>query len=404
MDLVPTIETDHPLILGKQPRSEYFHYATKDYGGLLDLARCDFASQADFSLATHRIKRSLDFWLERNDVCSKFLGDLNVGFIVNQTPNAYAIWRPTKSIIAITSGFVWLINDLLLTLFSHPSFLTIFGDPSKELANFNKCPDGFAVRGAVLDNSSRGLFLKPHAMPIDDVRHLYAREIASLVIEFAFYHELGHLLSGHSAFLATQCDAPAFAEMSKTGEIAGLSLSLLRALEFEADHFAVHAALGNGLMFESAPDNDSDLQARYGLWAMALALTFRLFSQSGRTVNETNALRHPHPLSRSSIVSSWVYAATKLKFGDREKASVWCGYYSMLISQQWKEFQLPGHQFDPLARGDHLDDVAPQIASAIELLARFAERATPYRRVDVSSIITNGSETDWSRIGAESDR
>lgn len=74
--LVPTIETDHPLILGKQPRSEYFHYATKHYGGLLDLARCDFASQADFSLATHRIKRSLDFWLERNDVCSKFLGDL----------------------------------------------------------------------------------------------------------------------------------------------------------------------------------------------------------------------------------------------------------------------------------------------------------------------------------------
>lgn len=273
---------------------------------------------------------------------------------------------------------------------------------------------GFFPDDGIVENSLYGLTFRHHPKPFNEQGAALASIISDMAIEFTFYHELGHLLGEHSAFVAQGDSAKAFHELSALRENTGTSITLLHALEYEADHFAIQTALSNGLMLDYIDETSSAfyspnnlalgnsrwIELSYYCWAMAVSSIFRLFSQQGLDIATYGSRTHPHPLTRAVAVGLWVSLLTALQgVSNRDWIIDVCARAPLDLSRYWREFKVPGHQYDPVANRDLLEDAAVQLASAIETILPLQEQLSRFERVDIIEVLTNGARTDPSLRG-----
>jgi hypothetical protein len=391
---------DHPIILAPQPRADYFHNATIREGGLLDLAKCSRLTRNDFLPVALRIAARVDSWCEEPR-CRRFFDRLYAGFVVNPSANAFAVWDPAGHILAVNTGLVWLLHELFCTLFSHPLFAPEIGGGSGDAEPFDSIRQGFWPQSGIVHESPLGVFFRSHPRATNEHRQLVAVTMSQMAVEFAFYHELGHLVGGHAGFIAASAGTNGIHELDTRPAGAGIPIPLRRALEFEADNFAVQAAIANRLMLkyvdttETYPGESSPFERAYYCWSMALAGVFRLFSQQGLDIAGYDSRTHPHPLARALAAGLYAVGSTAMpEMPQRERFIDLCCRAPLDLARYWRQFQIPGHQFDTVADEGLLYDAERQLGSAIETLIPLQQELSRFAQADVLEAITKGAHPD----------
>lgn len=146
--------------------------------------------------------------------------------------------------------------------------------------------------------------------PRSDRRALVASKLAELACGFCMFHEVGHVVAGHTPFAMTLCSSDSICELSESGE----SNTLLQVCEREADLIAI-MQLASILISPSEHrdhfracfelEEEEDESIPYHMLSIALFSVRILFLYLGQFNGEikTKSL-HPHPLVRATYVHS----------------------------------------------------------------------------------------------------
>lgn len=394
--MTTTVAEDHPFVLGPQPRAMRFHQATLVEGGLLDLGG---RPNQEFLAVGSKISAHLSEWLRP---CKFFFDRLYAGFVVNPAPNAFAVRDGEDLFIGINSGLVWLMHEVFFTLFSHPNFLPDLGGQADANVPFEHLEAGFSTH-AGLASVPGGLVSRSHPPTFNDVRDSLAFTTAQMAIEFTFYHELGHLVCGHPGFPGTRVGLEQFHELSTRGDRADLSgAEVAQALEYDADCFAVQVALANHLMgqYFHVPEQaiqgyPTDLELSYYCWALAVSALFRIFAQHKPAIADSEATDHPHPLLRSLLITVTVATSTAIKEHPfRERIIELCAAAPRDLAYHWRDFRIPGHQYDPVLNPALFESARAAGHSAALALDQTAHARDYRMERSVHDTLTRGARLD----------
>ena len=390
------------MILGPHKNADKFNQQISSYGGLLYVTQCLDGTKIEFLPVASHIDSIVRLWTEDAE-CRDFFNTINAGFIVNPVLNAFAYVDGSTKVLAITSGLVWQLHELWFTLFSHPEFLKDFGGKNIN-PPFSKLHNGFnPVYGNVSD-SSKGLLWRPHPRPFNDFRLALAHIMSQMSIEFVFYHELGHLIGGHSKFLKEINPLFRMNELESKRRNSKINKELLQAVEYDADGFAVQVSVGNGVMLkyferqQNTPSHKEEVNVKelaYYLWAMSLAGVMRLYSQQGRTIAEHELATHPHPLSRALAISMTIATSTALKDDpDKERIIDLCCKAAYDLSGYWRKYEIPGYKYDTVEDDNLLMKVVESTNYATKVLKDSYITRKKYEDEHILNIVRNGAYVD----------
>lgn len=171
--------------------------------------------------------------------------------------------------------------------------------------------------------------------PKDEDRILYATLLADIAFEFILYHEWGHLLGGHLAYLSQALGIDAIAEMEAFEDKENPSAETIRgepirkAMEFEADCIAARmiTALATQLpktgrtFFQAYPPAFlSSFDVRDAIFFSILSL-FHLFGETRLKKGLINNLLYPAPYYRFCSLLFGIYVDQ-----DEETMQPWLDY------------------------------------------------------------------------------
>jgi hypothetical protein len=154
--------------------------------------------------------------------------------------------------------------------------------------------------------------------PVGDERTKLAISLNLIAVSFLIGHELAHVNKGHLEFLEQNFGLTSVAEFGAnvTGsKKTGLSMSLLQALELDADDDGISRALKAAIGIDpSAP-----LDYSFRLWLFALAALFLLFEASTANPSRFSDLLvkfralPDHPSGFLRFTSAMILARAKLQ-------------------------------------------------------------------------------------------
>lgn len=314
---------------------------------------------------------------------------VRMGYVCNALPQAFIERKPDIYVIGVHSGLVDVIAQAVFTFFSSGDTFTRIGGPATEWAGEARfrlrhpkdeepidvekaLGAGFnpwAVRGL----EGGGYRFPEFPTPMNQERDRAAHLMACYAIEFAFLHELGHLLAGHFeqfTGVATITDGAAKSPTS-------LSKDENHILELDADSMAVQFAAAGGLIaplpwstpafrnlfrdassLASTPMYPGEFQPGGGffdrntlcyLWSAATSLLMLSFAQHEIPVRQWPSNDHPHPLYR---VLHFVSTLQSCRMGNdpvfSDALNSWGESLRDLI-QAWTAHQVPGTKLLRLA-------------------------------------------------------
>jgi len=283
-------------------------------------------------------------WLGREaPAASPLLSSIKAGYVCNPDHHAYVERAGEHYIIGVYTGLVDMLTQAAFALFASSDAFPGIGHPSQEVRHhFIKSLDpedavdvrefvsrGFSkdaalVFGADWRSLYEGHILADWPRPFDFKRLEAAHLAVSCAVEFAFLHELGHLLCGHFSLGVA---GSALVDGAPVASDSALTRDTLHFMEVDADSMAVQLAAGGGLIAplawkRTAYDNgfrdsahipaerrDSGLaqpDAGYFdrntlsyLWAVGINLLLCIFSQGDVRLGDWKSPDHPHPLFRA---------------------------------------------------------------------------------------------------------
>ncbi len=219
----------------------------------------------------------------------------------DSTLNACATTKEGYNLVGMNEGAIVNLHVFFYVLMSHPEVLPDYGFPHKEaarVASMFDC-DWRAPLSVVQSRVALSQGATQLPQPRDPFRQSIADTLATMALDFVYFHELTHLRRGHLHYLKTETGAGKVDE-SWLGSAASESAAK-QAFELDADGGAMEIALGPWLRNKSAlgfQSNEGGPDEAVELWLFAVAFVFLLFDPSTAAVAAYRNQDHPHPIVR----------------------------------------------------------------------------------------------------------
>ena len=153
-------------------------------------------------------------------------------------------------------------------------------------------------------------------IPRDQVRGTIAHMLADVAIHFLLYHEIGHIVGGHlEAFNAISGNTSSISEYGSTGR-SKEDISLLHALECDADAFACHVS--SNVITAKVMANEVRSLMQTDAWPpedcafitilTAVSVLFRMLSPTAPATIGAAQETYPHPAVRDFVVGCCILA------------------------------------------------------------------------------------------------
>jgi hypothetical protein len=220
----------------------------------------------------------------------------------DETLNAGATTWNEYNIIGANRGAIANIFTFFYLLLSQPNVLPDYGFPSEEvpwILSLAGCdwrgPLGLALSRITIDKS---LADRPMT-PKDWFRQSIADTLATMALDFLFFHEIAHLRRGHLQFIREQTGVQKIDEARFVGPP---ELRRARqAFELDADGGAMEVALTpwlKGRHVKGFQTDEAGPDEAIELWAFAIAFLFFLFDPFPQPIAAYRDEDHPHPAVR----------------------------------------------------------------------------------------------------------
>jgi hypothetical protein len=220
-----------------------------------------------------------------------------VDFFDDAEINAFACIKLELGLIGISRGAILLPNDIIIRMLSHPNVLRAVGDPGKEIV-LPEHGDGLSANWDQLIGirEKTGRSIRPNGAS-DPVRREFARLAAHIQSAFLTFHELAHILYGHTLCFGAQSGCGAMLEAFQEPPHTTADAIIHQGLEVFADYAAAQCGISSLLNFtgdvpEPITSIYSTPQQRLFLWCFAIAA---LFWTWGITVDVDDLSRATHP-------------------------------------------------------------------------------------------------------------
>jgi hypothetical protein len=224
-----------------------------------------------------------------------------VDFVDAGAINAVAAsWRDVDH-IGINVG-IWLHFSLIArSLLSIPEVLPGIGNNEMEKRSVLAKESRVSLLRSAMQSGEVDADL-PLATPVCETRLGAAIRLSEMMLDFVVYHEFGHIARGHLDFLVENGLKSELVEIGLERDNLGLSGSVSRALEVDADSTAMTALARHRKPCRYLwPGSDPRLfeeDITLVLWLIATGLVFRVFDTSGGSSDLDSSNTHPHPQIR----------------------------------------------------------------------------------------------------------
>ena len=248
-----------------------------------------------------------------NPSCATTLGKTYVGLVRNPTVNASTVWLDEHPLISMNAGSVLNLSRLFKVLMSHPDVLPWIGKASVERVLFPHLGQidwrGYVSVESILECCDES-GAKP--LPRDPARSAAADYLMILALDFLFFHELAHLLQGHTRYLIATLGINSIDEVN---EIAGLEHKERRTLELLADMGSIDMIAGGLIrtkedVYRERSWYESRSEA-LALLAFACGVLFIALGPKKLGVSECHGRMYPHPAVRFWGVQDAMNTITK---------------------------------------------------------------------------------------------
>jgi hypothetical protein len=230
-------------------------------------------------------------------------GGIGFGFAEHRLFNAFAE-RSHKDIVCLTSSSVRVLWSLCNAVMEIRELFPWIDDIDR-LGEAQAPP----VKGE--------LFYVPpkdHA-EIMPIRRRLATALFNTAVDFLLMHEIAHLWNGHVDYLHQKAGPRPFTELQLT-ETSGLDPDFIRALEFDADSFAVQKIFARayrenpfqefseGLSKDHRLPEDGDRSTTWFFTWFALYAAFRAFDEARAVETSETWVHPPAPLRQACLLST----------------------------------------------------------------------------------------------------
>jgi len=220
--------------------------------------------------------------------------------------NAHAMTWQDTNLIGTNVGAAVNIFAFFHMILSHPKVLPQYGFVTKEvpwLVSLSGCdwraPLGVILAGMTVDESAGD----GSKTPTNWIRQSIADTLATMALDFVFFHELTHLRRGHLHFLHVETGALQIDE-SRTEAEASIKRAK-QAFELDADGGAMEITLGPwlaGAHVKGFQADEATPEEAIELWTIAVAFLFVLFDPFPSPIPSYRTEEHPHPMVRLSHI------------------------------------------------------------------------------------------------------
>jgi len=165
--------------------------------------------------------------------------DIHFGFSSRADLNAAAGIRNQRGVFRINKGAVLVPADLFQRMLSHPNILKSVGNV--KLENLKGQWNEGLGRDIDLMHESRKLKGRPVQAkhPNDPVRREFSVAARHIAYDFLVFHEIGHIVTGHLAFLEDAAGINTIYEAMSGGASIFRCHTVHQAIELAADNFAI---------------------------------------------------------------------------------------------------------------------------------------------------------------------
>ena len=210
------------------------------------------------------------------------------------------------NIIGINAGTVSNVFGFFYLLLSHPRILPEYGFSKTETmwsASLRACdwrqPMSSILRQSTGDHTLRDTWRAPS----DWFRQSIADTLATMALDFVFFHEIAHLRRGHLHFLKAEANASKVDETWSSGTQSVQKAK--QAFELDADGGAMEVTLTpwlHGKFVKGFETREARPEEALVLWSIAIAFLFLLFDPLPRSLEQYADADHPHPAVRLTHV------------------------------------------------------------------------------------------------------
>jgi hypothetical protein len=216
-------------------------------------------------------------------------GQLEAGFVHNQSFNAIATANGKQELIGVFAGAISVIYEHFQGFLADPQVLTSIGDSAAERgtpSSFQTQSSHSAIRVTHLD------------YPVDPVRLRAALHLALNAALFLFIHELTHVSRGHLVLLKTDFARADYTEIPFE-PLPVEEAEVRRALELDADE---GAATGSFTIWKALYTNGAfPALEPLGLeesWTISVVMLFRIMTSMRKPSPNPSTASHPSPDTR----------------------------------------------------------------------------------------------------------
>jgi hypothetical protein len=248
---------------------------------------------------------------------------IEFSFIADTTLQAFAWSAPSKSperldFIGISAGAPLTLLTVFHSILAHPETFPDVGNPNLEVRAVSPllCLPQDVIRSVAFGST-----------PACPVRQSFANELLKCAMNFLFFHELTHLLNGHTLYLQQLGEDGSIAEMASTTTRRDVA-RIRQTMELDADAGGLLLSLNEAFLFSGllktvgsaqlSPADHLALNCAYGsayqatrTLSFAAYTFFRLFDTT-YWMPQHQALRtHPLPPVRMFLIEPTLYEIFK---------------------------------------------------------------------------------------------
>ena len=221
--------TRTPTGPGDTLAEQSFRIVTQEMGGREDVVKFSELRSAHWG-HVEAIRR-------QSEVHHSAMRGIYLDFVANGCLDAFADTSTPYDLIGINRGTIQNVGVFFYTTFSCPGVYTGWGDQGKEIQRF-KSLSGIRwtddCTSFVRDLTRKGVAIDQ--LPQCSERRRLAERLARMAIDFILFHEVGHILYGHTDLVGEFSGSKRIREF---GTSAGMSTQTSQAIELHADSFAI---------------------------------------------------------------------------------------------------------------------------------------------------------------------
>ncbi|TMI74834.1 MAG: hypothetical protein E6H09_03050 [Bacteroidetes bacterium] len=285
-----------------------FDTTFKERGGLFD---------ADRTLALSTRKMFDDIKADAGSIIDYLkltypnLPYINLDFINSPIINATACRYKGEHYIGINYGCFLLLYDMFSKMFASQQILNDIGNVALE-TDERKNLSAIIIDGYVAFD----LYNTRICNPIDEVRGEFAMAYTAIAVRYLIFHELGHIVRGHTGYL-DDTYASAFSEIeSPNNEDGKIKYIDRQTMEMDADSFATNHSHLRAIVEINHPEMipgifkiiNKNIKTFYSHWIFVIYNLLRLFLLTEFNYDKNKLAKHPPQWMRMQLILNNIHA------------------------------------------------------------------------------------------------